>query len=202
MKKLFTTLVVVLGIYTAAFSQTKGTTEFGVNVGLNTATVTTSAYTNTDYRVGFNIGVSADYYFSDRWSFKAKVVYDQKGWNNGFISTGSNEVTTDYKLNYITIPLMANWHFARTRNWYLNFGPYIGILTSAKETAGGNDLKDVFNTTDAGLDIGIGVKIPVSNRAKFFIELNGQGGVSDIVKNNTGSALRNSVSNINVGFNF
>ncbi|MCR8561438.1 PorT family protein [Mucilaginibacter sp. BJC16-A38] len=203
MKKIITTLLVVLGIYTAAFSQTKGATEFGINVGLNESTVTTGDnQTNSDYRVGFNVGVSADYYFSDHWSFKAKVVYDQKGWNNGYFDDGTNSYTVDYKLNYITIPLMANWHFGRTRNWYLNFGPYIGILTSAKLSDGGGDVKDFFNTTDGGLDVGIGVKIPVSDRAKFFIELNGQGGVSDMVKDNTGSALRNSTSNINIGINF
>jgi hypothetical protein len=203
MKKLFTTLLIALGIYTAASAQTAGTTEFGVNVGLNESTVTTGDnQTNSDYRVGFNVGVSADHYFSDAWSLKVKVVYDQKGWNNGYFDDGTNSFIVDYKLNYITIPVLANWHFGRTRNWYLNFGPYIGILTSAKLSDGGGDVKDLFNTTDGGLDIGIGIKIPVSDRAKFFIELNGQGGVGDIVKDNTGSALRNSASNINIGFNF
>jgi hypothetical protein len=79
MKKLFTTLLIALGIYTAASAQTAGTTEFGVNVGLNESTVTTGDnQTNSDYRVGFNVGVSADHYFSDAWSLKVKVVYDQK----------------------------------------------------------------------------------------------------------------------------
>ena len=203
MKKLFTTLLIALGICTAASAQTAGTNEFGVNVGLNESTVTTGDnQTNSDYRVGFNVGVSVDHYFSDAWSLKVKVVYDQKGWNNGYFDDGTNSFIVDYKLNYITIPVLANWHFGRTRNWYLNFGPYIGILTSAKLSDGGGDVKDLFNTTDGGLDIGIGIKIPVSDRAKFFIELNGQGGVGDIVKDNTGSALRNSASNINIGFNF
>jgi outer membrane protein W len=204
MQKIFATLLVVLGIYTTASAQTAGTTEFGVNVGYNAATVTTSQYTNTSYRSGFNVGVSADYYFSDRWSIKIKAVYDQKGWNDGYIDYGDNNgaITTDYKLNYITIPVMANWHFGRTRNWYLNFGPYVGILLNATETATNTDLKDVFNTADVGLDVGIGIKFPVSEKAKFFIELNGQGGATDLIKNNTDSALRNSVSNINIGFNF
>jgi hypothetical protein len=133
---------------------------------------------------------------------KSKSGLRPKGWNNGYFDDGTNSFIVDYKLNYITIPVLANWHFGRTRNWYLNFGPYIGILTSAKLSDGGGDVKDLFNTTDGGLDIGIGIKIPVSDRAKFFIELNGQGGVGDIVKDNTGSALRNSASNINIGFNF
>ncbi|MDB4919991.1 porin family protein [Mucilaginibacter sp.] len=203
MQKFFTTLLVVLGIYTTAFSQTKGTTEFGINVGYNAATVTTgNGQTNSDYRSGINLGVSADYYFSDRWSIKGKLIYDQKGWSNGFIDDGSGAITTDYKLDYLTIPVMANWHFGHTRNWYLNFGPYVGILLNAKETATSTDLKEFFNTADIGLDVGIGIKFPISDRAKFFIELNGQGAATDLVKNNEGSAIRNSVSSVNIGFNF
>jgi outer membrane protein W len=203
MQKIFTTLLVVLGIYTTASAQTAGTTEFGVNVGYNGATVTTgNGQTNSDYRSGFNAGVSVDYYFSDRWSIKGKLIYDQKGWSNGFIDDGSGEIATDYKLNYLTIPVLANWHFGRTRNWYLNFGPYVGILLNATETAGGTDVKEFFNTADIGLDLGIGIKFPVSDKTKFFIELNGQGGATDLIKDNTGSSLRNSLSSINIGLNF
>lgn len=203
MQKIFTTLLVVLGTGTAAMAQTAGKTEVGINVGLNEATVTTGdGNTNSNYRTGFNAGVSLDYFFSDRWSIKGKVSYDQKGWNNGFIANGNNVIRTDYKVNYITIPVMANWHFGRTRNWYLNFGPYVGILMNVTETTGGTDLKDAFNSTDIGLALGIGVKIPVAERTKFFIELDGTGGATDLVKNNGGTAIRNSVSQINIGFNF
>ena len=203
MQKFFTILLVALGAGTTVFSQTRGTTEFGVNVGYNAATVTTGdGQANSDYRSGFNLGVSADYYFSDAWSIKGKLIYDQKGWNNGYFDDGSGSITTDYKLNYLTIPVLANWHFGRTRNWYLNFGPYVGVLLSASETATGMDLKDVFNTTDVGFDLGIGVKFPISDRAKLFIELNGQGGGTDLIKDNTGSTLRNSLSSFNIGINF
>jgi hypothetical protein len=201
MIKFFTTLLVALIISTAAFSQTKGTNEFGVNIGYNASTVV-SSNDNADYKSGFNFGVSLDHYFSESWSIKGKLVYDQKGWANGYIDNGNDTYFTDYKLDYLTIPVMANWHFGRTKNWYLNFGPYVGILLNAKTSVGGLDVKDFFNTTDVGLDAGIGIKFPVSNKAKFFIELNGQGGVTDIGKGNTGDALRNSVSNINIGLNF
>ena len=204
MQKFFTTLLVALCFCTAAFSQKRaGDVEVGVNIGLNLSTVTADQYTNSDYHTGFNAGVSLDYFFSSAWSIKGKVVYDQKGWNNGFIDYGNNQsYTTDYKLDYITIPVMANWHFGRTRNWFLDFGPYLGILASAKETAGDADVKDFFNTTDAGLALGIGVKFPVGNGTKLFIELHGQGGISDIVKDNQGSSLRTNTSSLNVGFAF
>lgn len=203
MLKFLATILIVLSLCTTVFSQTKGQTEFGANIGFNAATVTTSQnLTNSEYRSGFNAGISVDHYFSDRWSIKGRLGYDQKGWNKGFFEDEYSSVITDYHLDYLTIPVMANWHFGRKRNWYLNFGPYVGILLSASETSGGTDLKPYFSGTDVGLDAGIGIKFPVSEGAKFFIELNGQGGFTDIVKNNAGSALKSSTTNINIGFNF
>jgi len=198
MNKFFTTVLILLAVSTAAFSQSKGTTEFGVNVGLNFANVTASGMTNDAYRTGFNLGISADHYFSDSWSLKVKAAYDQKGWDNGYI----NNLVTNFQVDYLTIPVLANWHFGGTKNWYLNFGPYVGILLNAKESAGGMDLKPIFTSADFGADLGIGVKFPVAAKAKLFIELNGQAGINDVFKNNTGSTVRNTVSAINVGINF
>ncbi|MES2274774.1 MAG: porin family protein [Bacteroidota bacterium] len=202
MKKILTATLVVLCLGTAAFSQSKGTTDFGVTVGYNAATVTSGNLTNSDYRSGFNAGVSVEHYFSDSWSFKGRLIYDQKGWNSGYIATGTSTTTTNYQLDYLTVPLFANWHFGRTKNWYLNFGPYVGFLLSASETAGGRDVKSFFNSTDGGLGLGIGVKFPVSDKSKFFIEANGQGGVTDLGNGNSGSTVKSSVSAINIGFTF
>ncbi len=145
-----------------------------------------------------------DYFFSDRWSIKVKAGYDQKGWDNGYITnlnTGQS-YATNYRLDYLTIPVMANWHFGKKRNWYLNFGPYAGVLLSATETAFATDLKDVFNSTDLGFDFGIGVKIPVSSRVKILLEADGQASFSDIVKNNSGDKIQNTRSSYNVGLVF
>ena len=161
MKKIITTLFIVLGFYGIASAQVKekGDTEFGVEVGLNNSYVTTgNGYQNTNSTTGFNAGVSGDFYFSNRWSIKVKALYDEKGWGNGFI----------------------------------------GILTSAK--AAGYDLKDSFNTTDVGFRIDLGVKFPISDRAKFFIEIGGQGGGTNIFKD--GASVQNETSSLNVGVNF
>jgi opacity protein-like surface antigen len=97
---------------------------------------------------------------------------------------------------------MANWHFGRKRNWYLNFGPYAGFLLNAEETVGGVDVKEAFNTTDFGLALGIGVKIPVSDKLKISIEYDGQAGLLDIFKDNNFGRIQNSRASLNVGLNF
>lgn len=202
MYKFLSTLTVAVVFSATAFGQTKGTTQFGLHLGLNTSNVYAGNIPNYDLRTGFNAGLSVEHYFSESWSFKGRLLYDQKGWDLGYLSDGNKSYVTNYKLDYLTIPVLANWHFGRKKNWYLDFGPYLSFLLNAKESTGGMDVKDLFSTTDAGLDLGIGVKFPVSNTTKFFIELNAEAGLSDIAKNNSGSTLRSTVSAINVGFLF
>lgn len=164
----------------------------------------TGTATNSSTRIGFNAGAFGDYFFSDRWSIKVKLIYDQKGWDDGFINDMDKGLSmkTNYHLDYLNIPVMANWHFGKKRNWYLNFGPYAGILLSAKETALNMDLKDYIQTADFGLGVGIGVKIPVSEGIKIMIETDGQGGITDIIKNNQGTRFQNNRFSINTGLVF
>lgn len=201
MKKIIITSLITIGSIINSSAQQKGDIEFGVNLGFNSSTVTTGNF-SSDSGIGFNLGFATDYYFSDRWSLKGKLIYDQKGWDNGFFENEFSSATADYNLNYVTIPIMANWHFGIKRNWYLNFGPYAGFLLSAKESSLNTDVKEYFNATDFGLAFGIGVKIPVSNQLKVFFEYDGQSGFSDVFKNNEGQRVTGSRSAFNAGLNF
>ncbi|WP_298225026.1 porin family protein [Flavobacterium sp.] len=208
MKKLLALALFAFCFSMTTSAQDKGKVEFGINIGYNGSTISNSK--NSAARgSGINLGFAADYYFSKRWSIKGKLIYDQKGWNDGYItffnefdpSIPGNIYTTDFNLNYLTIPVMANWHFGRTKNWYLNFGPYVGFLMNAKETKFGTDLKDGFNTTDFGLSVGIGVKIPVSDKLKISLEYDGQDGFTQVFKQSDGT-ITNSRFSLNVGVNF
>lgn len=205
MKKTYTMTIALLCLYSATFSQTKGDFEFSGSVGLNYTTVITPqvyTYYSPQYEFGLNVAAAADYYFADRWSIKAKLIYDQKGWANGELYTSNGNEVTDFRLNYLTVPLLANWHFGRKKNWYLNFGPYVGFLMSATATTSNTDVKSIFNTTDGGIELGIGVKIPVSEKIRIFIEDDAQAGIANIVKQSTdGSSIQNSRGSISVGVN-
>ena len=202
MKKELLMAVFVLGLNTVLFAQKKGDVEFGFNVGFNNSTVSNSDV-SADTAYGLNLGGSVDYYFSDRWSIKGKLIYDQKGWDNGFFEDNfGSSFTTDYNVNYLTVPVMANWHFGSKRNWFLEFGPYMGFLLNAEEVRFGTDVTDGFSSTDFGLALGIGVKIPLSDKLKLFFEYEGQGGMADIFKVNEFSRVTNSRSSLNIGLNF
>lgn len=201
MKKILLSII-ALTAFVSGYAQGKGNIEFGVNAGYNNSTITLNEYSGTpDSRLSFNVGVSADFYFSDRWSLKAKAIYDRKGWDDELLFIPNLETgSTDIELDYITVPVMANWHFGRKRNWYLNFGPYVGFLISAKETRLNTDIKNEFKSTDAGLAFGIGVKIPVSDKVRLFFEFDGQAGTSEIFEDSREAS--NSRSAFNVGLNF
>jgi len=203
MKKIALVVLLAAGFIAPVTAQKKGDIEFGLNIGYNNSTVADSR-TTSDPGTGFNLGGSMDYYFSNSWSIKAKLIYDQKGWDNDVIQdiNSGYYYPTNYNVNYLTVPVMANWHFGNKRNWYLDFGPYVGFLLNAKDTQYGTDVTSSFNSTDFGLALGIGVKVPVSNKIKLFFELDGQGGVTDIFKYNQYSEVTNSRTSLNIGINF
>lgn len=203
MKKIVVTLLVVLGFSSLISAQKKGDVEFGVNIGLNNSTGSGNGG-DFDSGLGMNVGGSIDYYFSSDWSIKAKLIYDQKGWDNDYIEDVNTGIVypTDVNLNYLTVPVTAGWHFGNKKNWYLNFGLYMGFLMDATETRFDSDLKEYFNENDFGLAFGIGVKVPVSNKVKIFFEYDGQGGFNDVFKTYPNSDVTNTRSSLNVGLNF
>ena len=185
-------------------AQESGDFELGGNIGLNLANVSSiDGQDNASTRIAFNVGASGEYYFSDRWGLKMKIIYDGKGWSDGFIiDEDSNTTITDFELTYITIPVMANWHFGSNRNWYLNFGPYVGILVSAEDSELGMDVKDAFSGTDIGLALGIGYKFNISNNTSLYVEYDGQSGFTDVFEENLGDTVRNGRSSLNLGVLF
>lgn len=202
MKKIVFVTLVVLGISVLNAQNEKGDFEYGLNLGVNFSSVSDIAGDNsTDGRTAFNFGGSAEYYFSNRWGVKGKLIYDTKGWSNGFILNmdTQNEVVTDFNLNYLTIPIMANWHFGKTRKWYLNFGPHIGFLLNVKDSTLGLNLKDGFKSIDFGAALGIGYKFRINENLKCYIEYEEQFGFLDIFKENQADAIGNRRISINLG---
>lgn len=182
MKKITFTLLVLLSLFKIN-AQEKGAFEIGGNIGLNISNVVgidqnEGQVITPDPRVSFNFAASGEYYFSDRWGLKAKVIYDRKGWNETYES-----VDYLFALNYISTPIMANWHFGKKRNWYLNFGLYSAFLTSSELTVEdvSIDTMEDFNSFDFGLAFGIGFKFPINEKTKLFVEYDSQSGFLNVI---------------------
>lgn len=199
MRKFFLlTVISVFGFTVINAQSDSGDFTIAPQIGLNLSNYSSSKDLNNKVRVAFNIGVIAEYYFNDRWSLRSGLVYDSKGTK---IDISEGEYVD--KLNYIALPLHANWHFGSNRNWFLNFGPTLGFLASAKtDTPDGEiDIKDNVNSFDIGLGVGIGYKFEVSESSEFYIQYQGYNGFIVLV-DGAEIDVRNATSAFNLGMIF
>ncbi len=188
------------------FAQDIDSIEFGANLGLNISTISdVELQPNASTATSFNIGIRGEYYLSEKFGVKVKLNYDSKGWSDGTHRTATSPVVltpSNFKLDYLTIPIMASFHLGSENNWYLDFGPYLGILLSADaEDVSGGDVKDEFKS-DFGLGIALGYKFEITRNASLFVELDGQASVVDISDDNDNDRIRNSRGSLNFGILF
>lgn len=141
-----------------------------------------------------SFGIACDYYFNDRWSLHSGFLAQTMGMDSSSI--------TD-KLNYLNVPLNANWHFGSTRKWYLNFGVTPSFLMQAteiiKSTNGSLEynIKGVVQPVQLGLNYGIGYKIETSKAFSILIDYQEFYGLTKT--NKEGSPFFNAGGNFNVG---
>lgn len=200
MKKLLVVIVVVFSSCLGVHSQSKGTFEGGFFAALNPSSVRTSQEAG-GVKSGVSIGASGEYYFSDSWGLYFELAFTQKGWADGFFADESGMYTTDYRLNYITIPITASWHFGRTKGWHLNFGPYIGFLTKAEVEYNGMEVSDFMTSTDFGLAFGIGYKFRLNEFTRLQLEYGTQTGFVNIFETSD-TDIYNSSSRFTLGLLF
>ena len=185
----------LLTLTTTRAQSDKGDMTIEPRIGVNFSTYASDA--DFDTRISFAGGAVFEYYFNDRWSLRSGLLYDPKGSEDDFDNID--------KLNYLTLPINANWHFGRKRNWYLNFGPGIAFLLSAEtELADGGtvDIKSLVPSTDFGLTLGIGHKFDIGENIQLVIDYQGFAGFVNL--DETGVLpvdIRNGRDSFNVGVN-
>jgi len=186
MKKIILLFVGLMFTSTALFAQSreKGTIEFIPYIGYSSSNLAGDFAEEFDARGAFNFGAIGDYYFSDRWSIRSGLAYN---------SMGASLLGTDLKLDYLNIPLNANWHFGGTRKWNLNFGLTPGFLMKAEIE--GEDMKDFVESFQLALSYGIGYKIEITDAFSILVDYQGLYGMTNI--NSEGGD-----NNVNYGSSF
>ncbi|WP_445455331.1 porin family protein [Flavobacterium sp. HNIBRBA15423] len=194
MRKVFFAMVVLSMFSTICIAQerSKGDVELTPIIGYASSNYYGEKELNNSNLSSVSFGVDADYFFNDRWSLRSGLIYQTMG----------SKVTSYYseKLNYLTLPINANWHFGSTRKWNLNFGPNLGFLMSAKseDRNVSRDIKDAANGLQLGLAYGIGYKIEVNEKFSILIDYQGMTGLSDVPKDSN-YTIKNAYSSFNVG---
>jgi hypothetical protein len=184
MKKLFFVLCAVsAGLFAGAQVQ------FGVKAGYNLANVTQSGSSTVDTKAksDFSGGFLASIPLFSSCTLQPEVMYSGQG-------TSVNAVGETAKLNfdYINVPVL--FKYQHTSGVFVETGPQIGFLISAKEKADGQsmDVKSSFQSTDFSWAFGLGYKIP---HMGLGIDARYNLGLTNIAKN-TGSddeTIKNSV---------
>jgi len=138
---------------------------------------------------GVQFGVYGDYFLNDRWSVRSGLLYQKMGAEKIDLVIISNDYSE--KTNYITLPLTMNLHFGSTRKWYINYGVSVGALTSAKaDYYDGNgyvNIKDVANSFQFGVNVGIGYKFEVSEKFSIAIDNSNMLGLTKTTKEKKGN---------------
>ena len=202
------TLLVLTALISFGFANAqikeKGTIEITPKIG------TSSFYENneddaTKYNSGVEFGATFDYYFNDRWSLRSGLIADKMGGKYKMTFTdfdpvvsGNTTVSFEDKLNYLSIPINANWHFGSTRKWNLNFGLSPSFLTNANIVINGKESKIPTSDIESfqlGFTYGIGYKI--ENNKKFGILIDTQffNGLTNINKSSEARI-------VNAGYSF
>ncbi len=220
MKKLLLSLAIASISVLNVTAQNTGEFQFGIGGGINFSNVSIdNDDAKTNPITSFNAALSAEYYFGNRLGVKTKLIYDNKGWGGETTDTTTNTtINTEYNLTYITVPIMANWHFGSlqsrsksfvTRPWYVSLGPYIGFLTNATESESGKDFKKELKGFDYGAAFNFGLRFEIADFTKLYVEYDAQYGLADISAGATTSninddtAIKNGLRNsVNVGLLF
>ncbi|WP_299256371.1 porin family protein [uncultured Aquimarina sp.] len=173
-KVVLITIITVLGL----LNMNAQDFNLGVKGGLNFATLTGENNSEIGWTTDFNLGVMAEVKISDKFSFQPELMYSGQGYGSDFDSEG---ITA---LNYLNVPLMLKYYM--TKGLSLEAGPQIGFLLSTK--GGTNTNKDLFKTTDFGVNFGLGYKLDnglyFSARYNLGLtDINNIDGISDKNKN-------------------
>ena len=126
----------------------------------------TIKYDNDDPRSGLAIGAEGEYYFANGWfTLSAAALYMQQGCKIDGVTT---------KLDFINIPVLANFYVAR--GFALKIGLQPGFLVSAKED--GKDYKDLCNTFNLSLPIGLSYEFANG----ITLDLRGAASMTNLIK--------------------
>jgi len=149
MKKLLFTFLLVGGLITVSQAQ------LGIRGGLNMTNLTGDEIEDNKGSIGFHFGLVYGVAISDNLKFRPGLLYSSKG------SKDSTDDNFKFTSTYLEIPLNLKYNVSGSTGFFIEGGPYLGYLMSAKAKVGDIeiDLKDTFSGIDFGLNIGIGYDI-------------------------------------------
>ena len=153
MKK--TILIIVLFVCNATFISTFAQHALGLKGGVNIAHL--SGF-NGRSRVSGHGGLFLHHTINKTWCIQPELLFSGEG--QRYFSNGQERTLA---LNYIQLPVMVQ--FYPVPNFFLEAGPQVGVLVSARdkvdeyEDADNVNVKGDFSAGQVGLGVGAGLKV-------------------------------------------
>ncbi|RLD29059.1 MAG: hypothetical protein DRI73_11185 [Bacteroidetes bacterium] len=134
---------------------------------------------------GRNYGLMLNYQITNFFSIQSELYHSEKGFEFNLCTDldGGSGIYGSYKMNYITIPLLANFEIGKSFKFYGYAGLYMSFLNSAKNQITiasiappdyhhdySYDPTSELYKKESGALVGLGVKIPLCNKFKLFID--------------------------------
>ncbi|MFZ4678993.1 MAG: porin family protein [Flavobacterium sp.] len=188
MKKIILLFVTFCTI--SVFSQ-KSKLDEGIKLGIKGGLNVSNLMGDVDdldlgIRTSVHIGMLAEIIVSDKFSIQPELLYSGQG-----TTVGSVPGFSRYKLNYITLPVLAK--FPVLKGLYLETGPQVGFLISAKnKTNDSNDKIKGIKTLDFGLNAGLNYEFKngVFIQGRYNLGLTDTGATGDDNKRASNSVIQ------------
>jgi hypothetical protein len=188
--------------------------QLGIQLAGNLQNVTGWEGTSNRFAIGF--GIYGELKLTEKLSLQPEILFkDPRGaegvpgheFDNENLDPLLADASVTMKLAYVSIPILLKYHISQ--QFSIGLGPQIGILSSAKNVYSANvyqdgdlsykeDLSPYLNDVDMALAFNLEYKLMKAKRP-MRIGLRYYLGLSDIVKDNPGTPVRNSVIQVNLG---
>lgn len=156
--------------------------QFGLKAGLNVSNIYSNFTGSFDPKTGLNAGALVNIPLQYAWSVQPEIYYSGQGakyysYNDGY--------EHQLILNYINIPLMVQYKFRG--GVFLQTGPQLGFLISAKDKIGNFETGDVFNSDFKSVDFSWSFGMGFKSRSGLGVDLRYNPGISNV--NNVGNEI-------------
>lgn len=192
-KPVFCCAILLAGFLGYSQIREKGDIEIAPIIGSSSTTRNTSVFDMGSVS-GIELGVVANYFFNEKWSIRSGFSYQTMGVKN---------ISSDYFIfliedyseesKYLTIPVVASYHFGSTRKWHVNGGISGGYLLDIeadfKDGEGFVDIKEGANQTQFGVNAGVGYKFEITPRFSILVENSTFMAITDVHKERSGKNI-------------
>lgn len=185
-------LIFLLIIFTVSTVKAQEYVYFGGKGGINLSNINSDNFADNNIRTGFHLGLLAEIPLGTRFSIQPEVLYATQGTEADEIMIGVSPRTTEYKLDYIQVPVLAKVYL--TESLSIEVGPSFNFL--ANEEIGGNET-DFGSSFEFGGALGASYKF----RGGFFGSARYIYGFTDAL-DTFDSEYNNSGFQLGVGFMF